>query len=160
MVPSRQPITSDVHAYNWLQSLELYIFPVFGSKPVDQVNSADVLRALRPAWNTVPDTAKRTLRRVSAIFDYCHVAGWRNIWIENGTVPVPMANPCQGIDSALPNHSTAPNHHESLPYSKLPAFIDKLRTSQSALSVKLAFEFLILTCARTGRSEEHTSELQ
>src|SRR5262249_19146261 len=33
---------------------------------------------------------------------------------------------------------------------ELPAFIQKLRVSHSALAVKLAFEFLILTCSRTS----------
>ena len=32
----------------------------------------------------------------------------------------------------------------------MPEFIQKLRVSQSALAVKLAFEFLILTCSRTS----------
>jgi hypothetical protein len=31
---------SEDHAYNWLRSLELYVFPVFGSKTVDTVDSS------------------------------------------------------------------------------------------------------------------------
>jgi integrase len=61
-----------------------------------------------------------------------------------------MPNPCDAIRAALPKQNKKENHHESLPYKDLPDFILKLRTSQSALCVKLAFEFLILTCSRTS----------
>jgi len=82
------------------------------------------------------------------VFDYC--AAKRNIWIENGRVPIPMANPCIQARMALPKHSSAEAHHEALPFRELPDFVQKLRVSNSALAVKLALEFTILTCARTG----------
>ena len=65
-------------------------------------------------------------------------------------VAVTLPNPCDGIRAALPKHNGIEKHHEALPYPDLPGFIQKLRTSQSALSVKLAFEFLIMTCSRTS----------
>jgi integrase len=61
-----------------------------------------------------------------------------------------MLNPCDGVRAALPKRNGVEKHHESIPYPELPGFIQKLRTSPSALCVKLAFEFLILTSARTG----------
>jgi integrase len=139
---------SETHAYNWLQSLRTYVFPKFGKKPVDRIDPADVLSAVGPIWVDKPDTAARTLRRVKTVFDYCQASGFRTT-VVNG-VAVPMPNPCDGVRAALPKHNGVEKHHESLPYSELPGFIQKLRTSPSALCVKLAFEFLILTCARTG----------
>jgi len=62
---------------------------------------------------------------------------------------VTMPNPCEAIRSALPKQKKD-NHHESLPYPQLPEFISKLRVSNSALAVKLAFEFLVLTCSRVN----------
>jgi integrase len=141
-------ITSETHAHNWLQSLELYIFPAFGDKSVDQITSDDVKNAIIPIWNTIPDTAARTLRRVAKVFDSC--ASKRNIWIENGKVPIPMANPCIEARTALPRHRSIEGHHQALHYGELPAFIQKLRVSNHALSVKLALEFTVLTCARTA----------
>ena len=138
---------SEQHARNWLRSLEQYVFPVFGSKTVDVIDTADVLRAVGPIWNDVPDTARRTLRRVKAIFDYCQVSGYRNIMVGNLAVPLP--NPCD-IKTALPNNHNHESHHEALPYQELPKFIQDLRKTSSSLSVKLAFEFLILTAARTS----------
>ena len=34
---------SEQHSQNWLRSLELYVFPVFGSRAVDVIDAADVL---------------------------------------------------------------------------------------------------------------------
>ena len=59
---------SKQHAHNWLRSLEQYAFPAFGLKTVDTIDTADVLRAIGPIWSNVPDTARRTLRRTSAVF--------------------------------------------------------------------------------------------
>lgn len=139
---------SETHAYNWLQSLNTYVFPKFGKKPVNTIDSADVLAAIGPIWIEIPDTARRTLRRIKAVFDYCQASGHRNMLINGHAVILP--NPCDGIRAALPRHNGLEKHHEALPYPDLPAFIENLRTSQSALCVKLAFEFLILTCSRTS----------
>jgi integrase len=139
---------SEDHAHNWLQSLKTYVNPVFGKKTVDKIDSSDVLAAIGPIWTEKADTAGRTLRRIKAVFDWCIVKGYRTVDV-NG-MKVTMPNPCDAIRAALPKRNGAMKHHEALPYAKLPGFISKLRTSPSALSVKLAFEFLILTAARTG----------
>jgi integrase len=139
---------SETHAYNWLQSLKTYVFPKFGKKTVDSIDSADVLVVIGPIWNDIPDTAARTLRRIKAVFDYCQAAGHRTVMMNGHALILP--NPCDGIRAALPKHNGVEKHHEALPFPDLPSFIQKLRTSQSALCVKLAFEFLILTCSRTS----------
>src|SRR5262245_41848426 len=145
---SKLQITSEAHAYNWMQSLETYAFPVFGDKKVNVIELEDVVTALTPIWNKLPDTAARTLRRIQKVFDYCQAKGHRDTIIN--AMKHRRPHPCEGIRDVLPVHRRGTSHHESLPYQDLPGFIQKLRTSHSALSVKLAFEFLILTCARTG----------
>ena len=37
------------------QLLERYVFPTIGSRPVSEVNSADVLAVLMPIWHVVRD---------------------------------------------------------------------------------------------------------
>ena len=143
-----QTFSSDTHARNWFRSLEQYVFPIIGSRTVDAIDTADVLRAVGPIWTTIPDTARRTLRRVQAIFDHCQAAGHRNVMVGNLAVPLP--NPCDGIKKALPNGQRRERHHEALPHQKLPEFIKAVRKSGSSLSVKLALEFLILTGSRTS----------
>ena len=138
------------HARNWLRSLEQYAFPVFGNRTVDTIESADVLRAIGPIWNEVPDTARRTLRRIRNIFDYCEGAGHRNILIENGKLAITLPNPCKAATDALPDNRGGEKHHEALPYSKLSVFMEALRKANASLSVKLAFEFTVLTACRTS----------
>jgi integrase len=142
------PTFDEVHSYNWLASLETYIFPSFGKKSVDAIESSDIVRAFEKFWLTVADTAGRTLRRVSKIFEYAQAKGYRTVSV-NG-LRVTMPNPCDGIRTLLPKQRRVESHHEALPYADVPKFIEKLRTSQSALAVKLGLEFLVLTCARTS----------
>ena len=139
---------SDQHAHNWFRSLEKHVFPVFGSKTVDEIGTADVLRAIRPIWTSTPDTSRRTLRRVKAIFDYCQAEGYRSVMVGNLAVPKP--NPCDGIRTALGNNQAGEEHHGALDYQELPEFRDALQASGSSLSVKLALEFTILSAARTS----------
>jgi len=140
--------TNELHAYTWLHSLRLHVFPVFGSKRVDMIDSNDVLAALTPIWTTTAVTAPRVLQRIQAVLNWCQAKHYRDV-IVNG-ITISKAHPCDGIRAALPKQNRSNGHHESLPHSELPAFIQKLRRSQSALSIKLALEFTILTAARTG----------
>jgi hypothetical protein len=111
------------------------VFPVFGKKHVDKIDSSDVLAAISPIWNEVPDTASRTLCRIKAVFEWCQVSGYRTVNV-NGVL-VTMPNPCEAIRSALPKQNKKENHHEALPYSELPDFVQKLRMAQFALARSL-----------------------
>jgi integrase len=141
--------SSETHAYNWLQSLELYVFPKIGKKMVDKIDTSDIVEMIGPIWTTKSDTAARTLRRVKKIFDYCAAQGHRKVMI-NDSMSVTLQNPCDPVRAALPKKNGSEKHHQALPYPELPAFIQALRVSNSALAVRLALEFLVLTAARTG----------
>ena len=41
-------------------------------------------------------------------------------------------------------------HHAALPHAKVPDAIEAVRGSGAGIAVKLAFEFLVLTAARSG----------
>ena len=58
-------------------------------------------------------------------------------------------NPVELIGDALPRHKREQQHHAALAYREVPQFIGKLRAGTSEPITKLAFEFLILTAART-----------
>ena len=57
-------------ATDWLQSLERYVFPSIGSRPVSEVSSADVLAVLTPIWHVKPDTARRLRQRIHAVLEW------------------------------------------------------------------------------------------
>jgi integrase len=139
----------ETHAYNWIQSLRTYVFPIIGKKTVDKIDSADILAAIGPIWTTIPDTAGRILRRVKTVLDYSIPMGYRDVTV-NGVV-ITLPNPCDTIRAVLPKRNSISTPHEAIPYAQLPAFVRKLRTAEhSAIIVRLALEFLILTCARTS----------
>ena len=127
------------HRLQWIATLSTYVFPVFGSKPIDLIGPPDVLAALAPIWTEKPETARRIRQRMRAVFDWAKAAGFRS-----------GDNPVEGISKALPKHTGKKNHFPALPYQQAPAFIEALRISAAGIPAKLGFEFLILTAARTS----------
>ena len=130
---------NDKHAAQWINTLKGYAFPVFGNRPVNQITSGDVLKALSPIWLKKPETARRLRQRIRAVFDWAKAMG-----LYTGD------NPVDGVAKALPKQKAIPNHHAALPYAEVGQFIQRLQSSDCDASAKLAFEFLILTAARTS----------
>ena len=46
------------HTQNWWRSMERYVFPRIGQRPVSEVNTADVLEILSPIWHVKAATAE------------------------------------------------------------------------------------------------------
>lgn len=127
------------HKTQWLASLEADVFPVFGDRPLGAIDSSDVLRALSPIWTKKPETARRLKQRIKVVFDWARASGLRS-----------GDNPVEGLTKVLPKVRQGVTHHAALPYAQVPEFILTLKTAKTGEAVKLAFEFLILTAARTS----------
>ena len=126
------------HRQQWLSSLTP-IFAAIGKKPVDAVTSADLLAALGPFWLTRQETARRVLQRIRVIFDWCKAQGFCT-----GDLPT------HGLTKVLPKQRAKQAHHPALPYQDVPAFLRALRAFDAGEAVKLAYEFLVLTAARSS----------
>ena len=127
------------HRVQWLASLEADVFPVFGDRMVSTIESGDILNALTPIWTTKPETARRLKQRIKIVMDWAKASGHRS-----------GDNPVDGVTKVLPRVRQVPNHHAALPLAQVPAFVQSLRKANTADIIKLAFEFLILTAARTS----------
>lgn len=127
------------HKAQWIASLEADVFPVFGARPVDAIDSSDVLRALSAIWTAKPETARRLKQRIKVVFEWAKASGHRS-----------GDNPVDGVAKVLPRNRQAPAHHSALAFAGVPAFIEELREVDAGVTTKLAFEFLILTAARTS----------
>jgi integrase len=127
------------HPSQWINTLKLYVFPVMGDKRVDEVETADVLRALSPIWLSKPETARRVRQRVSIVLDWAKAAGHRS-----------GDNPVEGVGRGLPRQSEKRGHFAAIPYVDVPAFVKKLGDIPTSEYARLGFEFLILTAARTS----------
>jgi hypothetical protein len=126
------------HGDQWINTLKAYAYPAFGDRRVDQIDTPDILRALSPIWLTKQETARRVRQRIGTVLDWAKAAGFRS-----------GNNPVEEISKALPRQSDRKGHHAALPYIEVPAFVQNLQVDEAAIS-DLAFEFLILTAARTG----------
>ncbi|MGJ5036719.1 tyrosine-type recombinase/integrase [Bradyrhizobium sp. HKCCYLRH3059] len=126
------------HSDQWINTLSTYAFPVFGDRKVDQVQTPDILKALTPVWLAKPETARRVRQRIKTVLDWAKAAGFRS-----------GDNPVDDINRALPRQPDRKGHFAALPYADVPAFIRKLHDPEPTIA-SLAFEFLILTAARTG----------
>lgn len=127
------------HSDQWINTLTQYVFPQIGKSPINLITTADVLRALTPIWLAKPETARRVRGRIEVIFRWARAQG-----VFTGE------NPATEIAAVLPKQLAAVKHHAALPYDDVPAFVRALRDSDSGATAKLAFEFTILTAARTS----------
>lgn len=130
---------NEKHASQWINTLSAYAFPLIGEIRVDQIDTPEVLRVLSPIWLAKPETARRVRQRIGTVLDWAKAAGFRS-----------GDNPIDGIAKGLPRQPERKNHFDAIPYKDVPAFIRKLRSSDSNEITRLAFEFLILTATRTN----------
>ncbi|WP_018260155.1 tyrosine-type recombinase/integrase [Methylobacterium sp. WSM2598] len=130
---------NEKHAAQWITTLRRYAVPHLGSRRVDQIDTPDVLRALAPIWLTKPETARRVRQRIGTVLDWAKAAGHRS-----------GDNPVDGVAKGLPKQGERDEHHAALSYAEVPTFVARLRASDQGEVARLAFEFLILTAARTS----------
>ena len=123
----------------WRSSLAAYVLPVIGSKRVDEVTSADVMACLSPMWTTKPVTARRVRQRIAAVMKWAIAQGYR------GDNPAGDA-----VTAALPKQNGAKKHHRALPHRAVADALVTVRASGVYPTVRLAFEFLVLTAARSA----------
>jgi len=127
------------HGEQWINTLKAYAYPAFGDRRVDQIDTPEILQALSPIWLTKQETARRVRQRIGTVLDWAKAAGHRT-----------GNNPVEEIGKALPRQSELKGHHAALPYIEVPAFIEKARGEGEPTIANLAFEFLVLTAARTN----------
>ena len=125
-------------AADWLRSLQRYVFPRIGSRPVSEVSSADVLTVLTPIWHVKARTARTLRQRIHAVLEW-------SIAMEHRT-----DNPCDRIGPVLGPQRDVVRHMRALPHRDVAAALETVRASKSTRAVKLAFEFLVVTAARSG----------
>ena len=135
-----QQLSNPKHAAQWQSTMEAYVFPTIGRRSVGDVTAAEIIDILKPIWNTKPETAKRVLQRMRVVFEAAIVRGDRT-----------SAAPTTGVATVLGGRrNVRQSHHAALPFGEVPAFILRLRQLSGWLSTPLAFEFLVLTAARSN----------
>lgn len=130
------------HAAQWPATLATYVYPVFGSLPVQAVDVGLVMKAIEPIWVQKPETAGRARGRIENVLDWATARGYRQ-----GENPARWRG---HLENLLPKKAKVRRveHHAALPYAEIAAFIAELRRQEGVAA--RALEFAILTAARTG----------
>ena len=130
------------HAAQWRSTLATYAYPILGGLPVSAIDTALVLKVLKPIWSSKTETASRVRGRIEAVLDAQTALGRRT-----GDNPARWRG---NLKKLLGERSKVRKvrHHPALPYSEVGGFMADLR-DENALSAR-ALEFLILTACRTS----------
>lgn len=138
MVEQESPGWGPRQAKQWQASFEAYVFPYIGERSVSEVTNADVLEILMRIWHKKPETARRVRGRIGAVMERAVALEFR------------ADNPCDRLKRTLPRQKDRRKHMRALHYREVSAAIATVQKSQASRSAKLAFEFLVLTAARSG----------
>ncbi|HEY3621891.1 MAG TPA: integrase arm-type DNA-binding domain-containing protein [Roseiarcus sp.] len=120
--------------------------------PVNEIDTADVLKVIKAVWAKTPDTAGRLRVQIEGVLNSARALGYINS---------DCANPARWrghLESLLPKRKTiARSNFAALPYAQVPAFVAELRDARRDADgvfhvVAYALEFLILTGARAGEA--------
>ena len=144
---------NDKHGQQWRNTLETYVYPVFGDKHIRDVDTADVTTAIRPMWSTKNETMVRVRNRIELVLNWATAQGYRPKGF----------NPAQWrghLDQVLPKPSKVNKRtsFEAMPIDGMFDFMQRLSTVQGTSARCL--EFAILCACRSGEARGATwSEL-
>jgi integrase len=129
------------HVDQWLNTLDLYVFPKIGKRRVDTLDVDDFANVLRPIWLSHSETASRVKQRCEVIMTWCMAK------------KVVAGNPLQAVKHLLPKMKSKRQrvkHQPSLPYEEIPAFVRSVLRDGSKGTCRESMEFLILSGSRSG----------
>ena len=144
-VKSKQ-LSNAKHLKQWPRTMETYVFPRIRRRPGCGGHSRPTSSAaLSPIWFDKPETGKRVLQRIEAVFKSAILRGSRE-----------KASPCVGVAAELGTRHRDVEHHAALPWQEVPALVAMLQqpSRKGWPTTRLAFEFLILTATRSNEARE------
>ncbi|GMN04217.1 tyrosine-type recombinase/integrase [Erythrobacter sp. MTPC3] len=128
---------NEKHEKQWIRTLEVHAFPHLGNVQVNDITGPMIRNVLAEIWLSKPETARRVRQRIGTVLDWAYASGYRD-----------SEAPMRAISKGLPRQPKKDGHYAAMQYSKVSAFIPRLRERESYS--RLALEFTILTAARSG----------
>ena len=132
------------HKAQWISTLTSYAFPIVGSSNVASVGKKEVAKILAPIWLTKQETANRLLQRIRVVL------GWASAHDYYPGYDLKMWDELPNLLLGRPKKKES--HHSSCPYIEAGALMEKLHQSKVSDTLKLCFEFTVLTAARSGEA--------
>jgi integrase len=131
----------------WRNPFAKWIYPTLGDKEVNTITLDDVATALKPAWELIPETARRMRGRIEAILDRAAVLGYRDITAQN-PASIRLVKHKLKPKPRITRHFRAPSLDEA------PALFQRIAAAPG--SAARCLEFMILTTARPGEAQGAT----
>ena len=126
-------------AKRWIRRLEIHAFPTLGDSAISDFTYNDIAELLNPLRAENHETARKVRQALTMIFDWAKVKGYR------------VDNPADSaLNSILRKVKHVPENHKALNYSEVAGAIAKVKFGYAMRVTALAFEFLVLTAARSG----------
>ena len=126
-------------AKRWIARLRQHAFGAIGDRAVDQISRAELAELLAPLRRENHETARKVRQSLAKVFRWVRAHDYR--------VDDPADD---ALLELLPKVKHVAENREALHYSAVAAAIQKVRFGYAMRVTQLAFEFLILTAARTG----------
>ena len=146
-------LSNDKHKQQWCNTLEAYVYPIIGDRPVADISINEIKNLLEQEtqkrsgekgafWEIKTETASRVQGRIYDVFAFAITKELRA-----------TANPAEWrgrLSTLLPPAAKIKEvkHHDALPYSKAPHFLTALLKRDSITRAALAF--LLVTGVRSG----------
>jgi integrase len=133
---------NEKHRLQWRSTLDNYAIPEIGSMPVQEIDTAAVLRVLQPIWATKTETATRVRGRIESVLSWATVAGHRT-----GDNPARWGG---NLKELLPAASKVAkeSNHPALQLDDAARWLADLQEREGIPA--RALEFATLTAARSG----------
>ena len=130
---------NEKHQRQWLSSLQP-VFDKLGGRAIDDIKAGDLIDVIAPVMRETPETAKRIIQRVRAVYDS---------QVLRGKVAV---NPAALLHKAQELRRPKQERHlRAAAFADMPALVAALRaTDRVSPSVKGAILFALATAARSG----------
>ncbi|WP_079640236.1 tyrosine-type recombinase/integrase [Sphingopyxis flava] len=125
------------HNWQWLRSLEMFVFPKLGDKKVSEITGPQIHEVLSEIWLVKPETARRVRQRIGVVLDWAFSKGYRETEIS-----------MTSVTRGLPRQPKTTQHYAAMPYTDVAGFLIRLREKETM--GRLALEFAIATAARSG----------
>lgn len=133
---------NEKHIEQWISTLRTYAYPVIGTKAIDEITTADVIKVLEPIWLKTPETARRVLQRIDRVMRWAVGNNYRQTRIDMTLVR--DALPRQ------PRKRLTVRRMPSVAWEEMPDFWAEIPLLPSIPILRLAMQLLVLTAVRPG----------
>jgi integrase len=142
----RHACRSEKHKKQWLSSLRTYVLPHIGKTGISRIDTAAVLKVLKPLWTVKTETASRIRGRIERVLSWAATLGFRE-----GDNPARWRG---HLEELLPEPSKIKKiqHHPAMLYRQVGEFY-RLLEAQKGIAPK-ALRLVILAACRTSEALE------